>query len=196
MRKLLTSMLIAFSAWPLAALDAANITGTVKIAGLRDGSNTVVYIDKIPGKVFPPPKEPIKLDQLNLVFVPHVRPLLLGSKVAFPNSDEVRHNVFSPSSTQAFNLGTYPSGITRYRVFDKPGQITLLCKVHAQMSAYILVIETPYFATTDKDGNYTIPNVPPGHYTLKVWHERFSKTQSRAIDITDADINQDFDLKH
>src|SRR5262245_36625196 len=79
-----------------ACLNASNIEGRVVVNSARDNSNTVVYIDKIPGKTFLPPSTPILLDQVNLTFVPHVLPVLVGTKVAFPNSDDIRHNVFSP----------------------------------------------------------------------------------------------------
>ena len=141
------------------------------VKSARDSSNAIVYIDRIPGKRFPAPSMPIVLDQVNLTFVPHVLPVVAGSTVAFPNSDEIRHNVFSPGPPR-FDLGTYPQHTTKYHLFDKPGVWTLLCNVHAEMSAYVVVTETPYFARTDKDGKFVLKNVPPGQYTVKVWHEK------------------------
>jgi len=151
---------------------AGTITGTVKVVRARDSSNAVVHLSKIPARTFEPPKKPVVLDQLNLTFVPHVLPVLAGTTVAFPNSDEVRHNVFSPSPTKRFNLGTYPRGVTRTLTFDKPGEVALLCNVHTEMSAYVIVVETPYFAVTGKDGSFTITGVPPGEHTLNAWHEK------------------------
>jgi plastocyanin len=148
------------------------ITGSVKVIPARDSSNVVVYIDKVSGKAFQPPPKPVVLDQINLTFVPHVLPVLAGTTVAFPNSDEVRHNVFSPSPPKRFNLGTYPRGVTRTVTFDKPGEVALLCNVHAEMSAYVVVLETPFFAVTGKDGSFSIAGVPPGQHTVKVWHEK------------------------
>jgi hypothetical protein len=107
--------------------------------------------------------------------------VLAGTNVSFPNSDPVRHNVFSPTSTWKFNLGTYPRGSTKSRSFDKAGAITLLCNVHAEMSAYVIVVETPYFAVSDKTGKFTIRNVPPGTYVLKTWH---AKTKTSSLEIT------------
>ncbi len=159
----------AVSAW---LAHGGTITGLVKVIPARDSSNVVVYVDRIPSKGFEPPKKPVVLDQINLTFVPHVLPVLAGTTVAFPNSDEVRHNVFSPSPPKRFNLGTYPRGVTRTVTFDKPGDVALLCNVHAEMSAYVIVVETPYFAVTGKDGSFTIPGVPPGEHTVKVWHEK------------------------
>jgi len=149
----------------------ANIEGQVVVKSARDNANAVVYLDKIPGRRFPAPAEPVVLDQVNLTFVPHVLPVIAGTTVAFPNSDEIRHNVFSPGPPR-FDLGTYPQKSTKYHLFDKPGVWTLLCNVHAEMSAYIVVTETPYFATTGKDGKFVLKDVPPGKYTVRVWHEK------------------------
>ncbi len=171
------------------------IKGKIIARGMRESADVVVYIEKIPGKTFPAPKDPLVLDQLNLTFVPHVLPVLAGTTVAFPNSDEVRHNVFSPSPAKRFNLGTYPRGVSRTVTFDKPGEVALLCNVHAEMSAYVIVLETSYFAVTAKDGSYTIKNVPPGKYILKTWHEKL-KAQGKEIEVPgDAPVTVDFELK-
>ncbi len=175
--------------------QAGTIKGKIIARGMRDSSDALVYIDKIPNRSFPAPKEPVTLDQINLTFTPHVLPVLVGTTVAFPNSDEVRHNVFSPSPPKRFNLGTYPRGITRTVTFDKPGEVALLCNVHAEMSAYVVVVETPYFAVTVKDGSYSIKNVPPGKYVLKTWHEKL-KPQSKEIEVSgDTVITVGFELK-
>lgn len=176
-------------------LSGANLTGTVKAARARDNRDAVVYIDRIPGKQFAPPQQPVVLDQINLVFIPHVLPVLTGTTVSFPNNDTVRHNVFSPSPPKRFNLGTYAQKVTKYVVFDKPGVVTLLCNVHAEMSAYVVVTETPYFAVTDAAGAFTIPNVPPGSYIVKAWHES-SKSKEQKVDVKDGPaVRVDFDLR-
>ena len=187
-------LLVTVLATTPARLDASNIEGQVTVKSARDNSNAVVYIDKIPGKTFTPPPTPVPLDQVNLTFVPHVLPVLVGTKVAFPNSDDIRHNVFSPTPWSKFNLGTYPKLTTKYYVFDKPGTVTLLCNVHAEMSAYVVVTETPYFAVTDKAGNFTLKNVPPGKYVLKVWHEK-AKPASMPIVVEDRTVVATFELK-
>src|SRR5262249_40465183 len=150
---------------------ASTIHGQVLVKAARDNSDAVIYIDKIPGRRYTPPASPIVLDQLNLKFVPHVLPVLIGTTVAFPNSDEIRHNVFSPGPPR-FDLGTYAQHTTKYHVFDKAGVWTMLCNVHAEMSAYVVVTETPYFAKTDQDGKFVLTDVPPGKYSLKIWHEK------------------------
>lgn len=165
-------------------LLASDIEGQIMVKNARDNRDAVVYIDKIAGKTFPVPSTPVPLDQVNLTFMPHVLPVLAGTTVAFPNSDEIRHNVFSPSPIR-FNLGTYAQKTTKYYRFDKPGIATLLCNVHAEMSAYVVVTETPYFAVTSKDGKFTLKDVPAGKYTLKVWHEK-AKATSIPIEVTDS----------
>src|SRR5262245_1671590 len=154
-----------------ATVHASNIEGQILVNHARDNSNAVVYIDKIAGKRFVPPATPVTLDQVNLTFVPHVLPVLVGTTVAFPNSDEIRHNVFSPGPPR-IDLGTYAQHTTKYHVFDKAGVWTMLCNVHAEMSAYVVVTETPYFAKTNKDGKFVLKDVPPGKYSLKIWHEK------------------------
>ncbi len=166
----LATILLLF---PAEAAFGGTVTGTVQTQG-RDNANAVVYVEGSSlslGKN--QPDEPVVMDQLNLTFVPHVLPVLVGTKVEFPNSDEVRHNVFSSSPPTRFNLGTYPMGISRSITFDQPGEVAMLCNVHAHMGAYILVLETPYFTVTPRNGSYNLQNLPPGKYTVTAWHEGF-----------------------
>lgn len=176
--------------------NAGDIKGIVKAKGVKNAANAVVYIDKIEGKTFKPETEPVVMDQKNMTFIPHILPVLVGTKVNFLNSDDVLHNVFSPDNcTGKFNLGSWPKGKEKSYVFDKPCIVTLLCNVHPEMGAYILVLDTPYFAVTDKDGNYSIKNVPPGKYTLKIWHEKL-KGQEVSINVPDkGDLTQDFSIR-
>lgn len=156
--------------------------GTIKVT-LRSPfvrlAEAVVYVVEVPGKKFQlPGKNPIQ-DQKNLVFVPHAQGILVGSTVDFPNSDSVRHNVYSPpGSAHIFNLGTYPPEEVKHVTFDKPGVVSLRCNVHAEMSAYLVVFQNPYFATTDKKtGGGIIRNVPPGKYKVSFFHERLEPTE-------------------
>ena len=158
---------------------AGNLKGKIKLneEGL---SNVVVYLEPVNKSSYAPPKEPAVLDQKNLIFVPHVLPVLLGTKVIFPNSDQTRHSVFSTGDVKKFDFGTYKPGIEKSIVCDKPGVIPVLCYVHHDMSAYIFVLETPYFALTDESGEYVIDNVPSGKYRLSFWHEE-TKIKSQDI---------------
>lgn len=160
-----------------------SITGIIKARGVRDARDVVVYLEKVEG-VFEPLSEKPVIGQKNLIFNPHVLPVLVGTTVKFPNNDNVRHNVFSPSKTKKFNLGTYGSGIVREVTFDKPGVVSLLCNVHAEMSAFVIVLENPYFVLTSPDGKFTIKGVPPGIYTINTWHEKL-KGKKQEVEVSE-----------
>ena len=115
------------------------------------------------------------VDQRDKTFVPHVSVVTRGTTIQFPNNDTVFHNVFAYFQAQKFDLGMYPRGASKSVKFDKTGVVALLCNVHSDMSAYIVVVDTPYYAVTDKQGHFHLPNVPPGDYTLHVWHESGAK---------------------
>jgi len=122
------------------------------------------------------------VDQKELSFIPHVLVIEVGTTVRFLNNDVVLHNIFSPSRVgDQFNLGTYQKGVEKFLKFDKPGEIILLCNVHPEMEAYILVVDTPFYSKTDNNGNFTITGVPPGEYTLNVWHPHFDEKTVRVI---------------
>jgi plastocyanin len=175
-RFVLAFALLTGATLPLAAGD---IHGKVTCKGVRDSGDAVVYVAAIPGKTFPVPKEHAKIDQANLVFAPHVLPVLVGTTVDFHNSDVVLHNVFSPDvCADKFNLGTWPKGeIKSYQFKKECVAATLLCKVHPEMEAFVVAVPTPYFAVTKADGSFHIANVPDGSYTVKVWHPKLKAAQ-------------------
>ncbi len=171
---LLSSVLVSFG--PAVAQEASDNTGSIEAtlsSPYARRSEGVIYITNLEGEFTPPEENPI-MDQQKLIFIPHVLPILVGTTVEFPNNDVVRHNVFAPkSSVEQFNLGTYAAGVTKQRTFDEEGEIKLLCNVHAEMSAFIIVCPTPYFAVTEKKtGSGTVENLPPGTYEVTFWHER------------------------
>ena len=155
--------------------------------------NIVVFIEEIGGNDYPTPEEHGIIGQFDRTFVPHVIAVQKGTVIDFPNSDIVKHNVFSPQDgCKQFNLGTYDVGVVKQVTFDKSCNVPIQCNVHAEMSAFVAVFDNPYFAVTLKDGNFKIDNIPPGSYTLKTWHERFeSVTQAVRVDtgkITDVNF--------
>lgn len=159
-----------------------SINGKIGVTGVKDARDVVVFLENVSGVFKPPAKKP-SIDQKNLIFFPHILPVLVGTTVEFPNNDNVMHNVFSPAKVKKFNLGTYGGGTIREVTFDKPGVIPLLCNVHAEMSAYVIVLQNPYFTTTGPDGKFSIKNIPPGTYTIKTWHEKL-KAQEKKITIS------------
>ena len=163
--------------------NAGSITGVVTCQKMRNNADAVVFIEKVGDNKFAPPAEHAIIDQLNLTYVPRVVAMQKGTTVDFPNSDAVRHNVFSPPTAAfQFNLGTYPTGVVKEVLFDVVGETPLLCNVHAEMAGYAVTFENPYFAITDKDGNYTIEGLPPGKYVVKTWHEKL-KEVSQEVDV-------------
>jgi plastocyanin len=174
------------------AATAGTLTG--KVSGVNGES--VVYVDTIQGKTFPAPSDKPVMDQKGLMFQPHLMVVQQGTTVDFLNSDKVAHNVFwtsvSGNKKLGHNLGTWPQGEKRAFKFDNPGSIALLCNVHPEMSGYIIVVPTPYYATSDKSGNYKIENVPDGSYTVTAWHEG-GKPQSKQVAVS-GDTKADFTL--
>ena len=172
--------------------SAGSISG--KVSGVSGKS--VVYVDTIAGKTFPAPAQHPVMDQKGLLFQPHVLVVQEGTTVDFLNSDNVQHNVFWPSISgdkkAGHNLGTWPKGEKRSWKFDHAGVASLLCNVHPEMSGYIVVSPTPYFAETDASGAYHIKDVPDGSYTVVAWHEG-AKTQSKPVTVK-GDSTQDFTL--
>jgi plastocyanin len=113
------------------------------------------------------------IDQRNLRFVPRVLVILPGTTVEFRNSDPILHNVFNPAGPgEGFNLGTYPRTDLRSRTFTELGAHVILCHVHPEMVAYVVVVPTTYHAVVGRRGRFSIRNVPAGRYTLRVWHRR------------------------
>jgi plastocyanin len=187
---------------------AGSITGTVNVKGLRSPANVLVYIAKAPSVDVDVSAAKSVMDQRDLTFIPHVLPILAGSTVQFPNNDKVAHNVFSLSRTKTFNFGSYGPGESKTVLFDKPGVVELRCDVHAEMSAYILVMRNPYWALTDDKGHFKIPDreyleqhgvkglkdLPPGSYVVKTWNEKL-KTQEATVEVPrDGEVSLQLDL--
>jgi plastocyanin len=177
---------------------AGDIKVKVSVQGLKSPVNIAVYVDAIPGKKFDAPTEHVVVDQKKMEFIPHVVVILQGTTVDFTNSDPVGHNVYWPSISGnkklTHNLGTWPKGDKKSFQFNDMGVAPLLCNVHPEMSGYVVVVATPYFAVTDKDGNYEIKNVPAGKYTLKTWSED-GKPTTQSVDVTESGATADLTVK-
>jgi plastocyanin len=144
-------------------------------ANRADESQVVVWLTPSDAPV---PKEPAtgekppQLVQRNKSFEPHVIVVQVGSLIQFPNKDPFFHNIFSMYDGKRFDLGLYEAGTSRSVRFDRPGVSFLFCNIHAEMSAVVIVVDTPYFAMSDRAGHLTIPDVPYGRYQMHVWYER------------------------
>jgi len=176
---------------------AGDIKGKVKAIGFKNSGNTVIYIERIEGKKYDPPKEPAVMDQKHLTFIPHVLPILAGTTIDFLNSDDVMHNVFSPDKcVEKFNLGTWPKGQIRSYTFKNPGCVpVMLCNVHPEMEAYVIVLQTPYYGVSAKDGSYEIKKVPSGKYELKIWHEKLTGSSVTVEVPEQGEVVVDFEVK-
>jgi hypothetical protein len=111
------------------------------------------------------------LRQKNKMFEPHLLVVTKGSTVEFPNSDPWFHNVFSLFNGKRFDLGLYEAGTSRTVHFDREGISYIFCNIHPEMSAIVVVLASPYFGVTQKNGDFEIADVPPGRYTLHLWNE-------------------------
>jgi plastocyanin len=155
----------------------------------------VVWVDDIPGE-FPAPTAHAILDQKDMRFIPHILTILVGTTVDFPNSDPVFHNVFSISPLKRFNLGLYSKGHVPTIMFDKPGIISILCNVHPEMLAFIVVLKTPFFAVPGPDGDFIIRNIPSGSRTVRYWPED-GRTQERRVTLATGSVQMvDFRTEH
>ena len=185
LRQVLALFLLSVSFGAMAI--AGEIKGKVTAEHQKSAADIAVFVDAIPGKTFTPPATAPVADQKHMTFVPHVVVVLKGTTVDFLNSDPVGHNVYWPNISGnkklAHNMGTWPQGQKKSFTFNDLGVAPLLCNVHPEMSGYVVVAPTPYFAVTDKEGNFVIKDIPDGAYTLKTWSE-VGKPATQAVTVS------------
>jgi len=149
---------------------------------LKNASQAVVWLTPLGVNVDQPQQTGTpQLVQKNKSFQPSVVVIPAGGKVEFPNHDPFFHNVFSLFEGKRFDLGLYESGSTRFVQFDKPGISFIFCNIHAEMSAVVIALTTPYYAVSDARGDITIPDVPPGRYQLQMFHSGVAPDSLRAL---------------
>jgi len=166
-----------------AVASAQELTVTARVALVsqgkktksHDSSNVVLWLTPgdaatAPASASSPVPRP-RLVQKNKSFEPHILIVPVGSLVEFPNRDPFFHNVFSLFDGKRFDLGLYEAGSTRDVLFDKPGVSYIFCNIHAEMSAVVIALPTPYYGISDRLGQIVIPRVPAGRYTLHTWYE-------------------------
>jgi hypothetical protein len=180
LRTCFSAVAVVFGVLPVAA---TTVRGSVAlVASLdpmvrkhKDYSGVVVWLEPVNGPVDPPPpSRPAQMLQKDKTFQPHVLAIPVGGRVSFPNLDPIFHNAFSNFDGVNFDVGLYRPGQSRTVAFKRPGIVRVFCNIHPQMSAVIAVMDTPYFAVSDKTGFFKIENVPPGDYQVHVFHERAS----------------------
>jgi plastocyanin len=177
-------LLLAIAAHAGEPAKAGVVKGTITIGG-RPTADAVVSVEGPQLKALGSQLSPLStqhsalstkkavIDQRDLKFIPRVLAVAAGTTVDFPNNDKTFHNVFSTSEAKKFDLGLYPSGQSRSVTFDKAGVVKILCNVHPNMEAYVVVKDHPNFNATDARGNYTLKGLPLGKYRLEVWHPEF-----------------------
>ncbi|MBF0591633.1 MAG: methylamine utilization protein [Nitrospirae bacterium] len=161
--------------------------------------NAVITATPLSGEFKKPDKNlTVEIDQIDKTFVDFVTPIMVGTTLVFPNSDKIRHQVYSFSEAKKFEIPLYPPGQGRATpvTFDKPGVVVLGCNIHDWMKAYVYVVETPFFAKTGKNGKATIKDIPPGQYKIEVWHpyiKKSSATVKQPVNIgKEGDMKVDF----
>jgi plastocyanin len=171
-----------------AACVRAQAAGTVRVE-TKDSTGTpvadaVVYaIPLDTAAVIHPPQAAVEVTQKDQEFRPYVTPIVVGTRVVFPNRDNVQHHVYSVSPAKKFEIPLYIGESTATILFDRPGPVTLGCNIHDWMVAYILVLNTPYFSKTNADGTADLAALPAGRYRLEVWHPRLSGKFERSLSI-------------
>jgi len=174
--------------------DAGQLHGTLKVDGKAGGAMGVVMLWPEKGAKKRTPKTRV-IEQRGKTFEPHVMAVPVGSTVSFPNFDTIYHNVFSLSKSKAFDLGMYKNGETREVKFDKPGIIRLGCNLHANMSAYLIVVDAPHYVVVGDDGSYSFKSLAPGKYKVQAWSERSGEPATSEVVVKAGDNESSFDVK-
>jgi plastocyanin len=172
---------------PEAKPAKGSLAGTMQIDGKAGGAIGIVTLEPI-GKKWKKRTPKVRVvEQRDRNFAPHVLAVPVGSTVTFPNFDQVFHNVFSVSEAQKFDLGLYKGGQAREMVFEKEGIVRLGCNLHANMSAYVVVVGAPHYAVADASGGFRFKSLEPGKYTLRAWSEKSLAPVTQEITIASGD---------
>jgi len=173
-----------------ATLGAGQVAGRIElndsrdpaVRNRRDFSGVVISLKPAANaSAIPIVAKKATILQKDKTFSPHVLAIPIGSTVDFPNADPIFHNAFSSYNGQIFDVGLYPPGTSRSVRFTREGVVRVFCNIHSSMSAMIVVLATPYYAVTGRDGSFAIPGVPPGDYEFSVIHERATESALAAV---------------
>ena len=183
---------ICFSLWlTVLPLSAAPVLGRVELRDSKDPSvrkgldysGVVVWLEPM-APLAPASHKNLKarMEQRNKTFLPHILAIEAGTRVDFPNFDPIFHSAFSNYNGRTFDVGLYAPGSSRSVLFSRTGIVRVFCNIHPEMSAVIVVLDTPYYSMTKKDGTFRLENVPVGEYKLHVFHERATEETLAALD--------------
>lgn len=177
--------------------SAAAISGRVAITSSKDSggpkksdsSDVVIWLEQTDAPIPPAASRQARITQKDKRFTPHILVIARGTTVDFPNLDPIFHNAFSNFNGQIFDLALYAPGSNRSVQFNRSGVVRIFCNIHPAMSAVIVVVPSTNFATTARDGSFTIPRVPPGEYRIHFFDERATPESlqqlTRPITVTD-----------
>jgi plastocyanin len=168
---------------------SATLSGKVELAFSQDPnvrkhldySGVVVWLEPVSGALMPAAVRHAEMLQKNKTFAPHVLAITVGTTVDFPNRDFIFHNAFSNYNGEIFDIGLYPPRTTKSTEFKRAGVVRVFCNIHPTMSAVIVVLKSPYFSVSDRNGMLKISDVPPGSYRLYVFHERATEQTLTAL---------------
>jgi plastocyanin len=171
---------VGFDETLFANAPQGSIAGQILDAAQHPAAGVIVYMKEESKRHYAPPSQPAVIDQRDKAFVPRILAVLAGTKVSFKNSDAVLHNVYSRSHTKTFDLGAYAKDESRATLFDQPGRVDVFCAIHTNMHAIVLILDNPYFATTDGRGYFEIRGVPPGPHSVRIWSEQTDEQEVTA----------------
>lgn len=194
-RALLALFLPLLAAGAARAADAAILLRDASGAPVADAVVSLAPLDA-PAPAAPAPATPAVIAQIGEQYQPYVTAIRVGTLVEFPNKDKVQHHIYSVSRAKPFEKPLYESGASESVLFDNPGIVTLGCNIHDWMAAYVVILETPHFAKTGDDGLAALSALPPGRYTLQVWHPRLPAPLTREVALAAASpLSETIDLR-
>lgn len=170
MMQLACRSLLALAIWLPLLAEAATLTLNLRDERGNPAEDTVVYLMSANTPKLPLKQPSARIDQINKTFVPLVSVVQTGTRITFPNKDNIRHHVYSFSKAKKFEIKLYADTPAKPILFDKAGYVVMGCNIHDSMIAHLLVVDTPYFAVVDRNGRAVISDVPPGSYSLIAWH--------------------------
>lgn len=185
-RVALLAFLLTAASTPAVTADVAFKLTDQKNIPVADAVIWIVPLDPATTALRPAAAKPTDIEQIARQFEPYVSAVRTGASVRFPNSDSVQHHVYSLSPAKKFELPLHKPGKAETIVFDQPGVVAVGCNIHDWMSAYVVVVDSAWFAVTPADGAAKIVGVPPGRYRAEIWHPRLAANDKREVVVSDA----------